>query len=491
MGNPPTGNQPSGNQQSAKDASQGVKDLTSNLASTLKALGAQNTQLIQGLGVIVAAALTFSSTGVLGVVAAAVGFLATLISLFQSSGSDEVQKLGQVLVQLIQRFEQAAALEALNKREFDIQTQVGVAAGVESWLTSQSGQLPLSADDVSNKLSSLAGALAVLAPPDESQYHCSYAGAPLLSGGWSFPSNYSTFWDDSDSSDLAWPRPPSPQFFSFGYGKQAPAGDDPFNYTYVLPAFLYAASVFVSVLALIDPKLWQRWPETVIKPTACFLHSVHDYILSNGMKELTPAPWTGQTLASWALRDATPALDISPGTIPAFGRYTIPDVKFIPMKQGVFPVLNLNTAEHAGGSLTGEVVGISIEYGVVEQFSGYSSMATYTLTPPFDLTSSDPAPYNKFQVRLCKRRKDVYMGVGLLTVLNAANNLNALIGAPPFPGGYADWSIRKDIVPLVGQQVSRPDGSISLRALQNFLLNTPPTHVEPGLFNSLRDVLNV
>jgi hypothetical protein len=220
---------------------------------------------------------------------------------------------------------------------------------------------------------------------------------------------------------------------------------------------------------------------------------VHDYILNNGLKVLTPGPWTGQTLASWTLNAHVLPTGIPvPSTVPAFpGVYAFTELVNPSTKQGVFPVLNLNTAEIASGNLTGQVVGLSIEYGVVEQFSGYSSMATYTLTPPFDLGSSDPAPYNKFQVRLRKRRKDVYMGVGLVTVLNAANNLNALIGDPPFPGGYADWSIRNDIVPLVGQQVSRPDGSISLRALQNFLLNTPPTNVQPGLFNSLRDVLNV
>jgi hypothetical protein len=94
MGNPPTGNQPSDNQQ-AKEAAQGVKDVTSALASSLKALGVQDTQLIQGLGPIIAAALTFSSTGVLGVAAAAVGFIQSVISLFQSNGPDEVQKLGQ------------------------------------------------------------------------------------------------------------------------------------------------------------------------------------------------------------------------------------------------------------------------------------------------------------------------------------------------------------------------------------------------------------
>jgi hypothetical protein len=493
MGNPPTGNQPSGNQQSAKEAAQGVKDLTGALASTLKALGVQDTQLIQGLGGIVAAALTYSSTGALGVAAAAVGFLETLISLFQSSGSDEVQKLGQALEQLIQQFEQAAAADAVNQRVSGIGIQVGVAAGLETSLQSLSAQLPLSAADVSNKLTSLAQALAALAPPDESQYGCSYAGAPLGGGFWLFPSNFQTFWDDSDSKDLVWPPPPSLQVQALGYGKQAPAGANVFNYTYVLPAFLYLAAVFVSLGAAIDPKLKQNWADSVVRPTACFLRSVHDNILKNGLKELTPGPWTDQTLASWTLighfvPTGLSVSDITP-TVP--GQYSFKLLTKPSTQQGVFPVVNLNTVELGLDTLTVQVVGVSIEYGVVEQFSGYSSMATYTLTPPFDLESTSPGPYNKFQVRLLKRWKDVYMGVGLVTVLNVANNLNALIGDPPFPGGFADWSIRKDIVPLVGQQVSNPDGSFSLRALQNFLLNTQPTKVQPGLFQSLRDVLDV
>jgi len=504
MGNPPAGNQPSGtpstgnqpssNQPSAKDLSQGVKDLTSSVASALKALGVQNTDLIQGFGGIVAAALAFSTaTGGLGIAAAAVGFLATLIGLFQSSGSDEVAKLGKQLTQLIQQFEQAAATDALNTRLTEIQTPLSVAAGFETSLQSLSGQLPLPAGQVTDKLTSLSTALAALAPPDESQYGCNYAAAPLLPNVWSFPSGYQTFWDDSDSPDLAWPPPPILQQISLGYGKQAPAGDNPFNYTYVLPAFLYVASAFASLGAAIDPKLTENWAKTVIGPTACFLHSVHDYILKNGMKELTPGPWTGQTLASWTLSAHVDPTGIPLiGAAPAFpGAYRFPEIVSPSTKQGVFPVLNPNTTESAGFTLTGQAVGVSIEYGVVEQFSGYSSVGTYTLTPPFDLEPTSLGPYNKFQVRLLKRWKDVYVGIGLLTVLNAANNLNALIGAPPFAGGYADWSIRNDIVPLVGQWISKPDGPFSLRALQNFLLNTQPTNVQPGLFQSLRDVLEV
>jgi hypothetical protein len=124
--------------------------------------------------------------------------------------------------------------------------------------------------------------------------------------------------------------------------------------------------------------------------------------------------------------------------------------------------------------------------------SGYSWIANYALifSGAFPATSTDPAPFNKFQIRLLKRVKDVYVGVSLLTVWNTVNNLKKLVGDPPLPApGFADWSFRRDMVGFTG--VQRPDGSISRRDVAAFISDTPPADVPPSLFISFSNLLSV
>jgi hypothetical protein len=473
MGNPPSGNGPSGSQQIA----QGEKELSSGLATALNQLGAKNTQVIQGLGAVVAAFITFATTGVLGVVAAAVTFVASLVPLFQSSGPDEIQKLGQTLVNLIQQFEQAEAAKAVDDRLGEIfSNQVKEAQSAEASLNSWANELPLQPpDEVTNILGGtggLLGVLAALAPPTglsgESGLNDEYGGFSTPGAYWLVPANYQVFWDDSNSADLAWPPPPLPRETSVGYGKQAPKSFDSngnvFSHTYILPAFLYAISVFLSVGAVIDPKFKETWRDSAIRPTACFLQSVHDYITTN-LTYLTPGPWSGQTLASWTAASFGESYQIGFGTSPT-------------AKPGVFPALTRSEFFGSGGWQVG---GITIEYGTIDKFSGYSSVGLYTLTPPFSLQSSDPAPYSKFMIRLQKRFKDVYIGIGLPAVRNMVNSLKTLAGDPPLPWpNPGDWSMREVAAMAAGLPgVPVNSARVSLVAVARFLENTLPADTPP------------
>ena len=88
--------------------------------------------------------------------------------------------------------------------------------------------------------------------------------------------------------------------------------------------------------------------------------------------------------------------------------------------------------------------------------------------------SIDPAPFNKFQIRLLKRAIDVYIGVGLPRVWNVINSLNALVGAAPVPRHpFADWSFR-EILQVSAFQADPTTGKFSLYSLAKFINNTLP-----------------
>lgn len=478
MSDTSTGNQ---NQNQDQQVQQGIKDLSSGVASALKAAGYPDTQLIQALGTVAAAAAAFvvGTGGVGGLVVAAVGFVGTVMSLFQSSGSsDQFQQVQQALKTLSNKLadiEQGDAANAIDQRVRDIQKALAPAQSAEGSLNTYVHQLPLSNDLVDTTLGNLLGVLGTLAPPDLSTRGCGYGGSQISGGYWQVPAAYQVFWSDSDSPDLTWPNQIQPPGL-FGYGSQAPSrdsGGNVFNYMYVLPAFLYAVSVFISVGAVIDPKFKENWTESVIKPSACFLRSLHDFLVKE-LVYLTPGQWNGQILSSWLPPDPG-QLSFSEQTFGQWGGFNL---------KGVFPVLTNARYISLGGSkgeVEGQVAGISIEYGVVEKYSGYNSVGIYTLTPPFSLQSFDFAPYNKFQIRLQKRLKDVYIGTGLAAVWNMINELNKLASDPPLPGpSLAVWSMRQVAGLAAGLSPSTPDlGSVSLVALSRFLENTLPIDTPP------------
>jgi hypothetical protein len=85
---------------------------------------------------------------------------------------------------------------------------------------------------------------------------------------------------------------------------------------------------------------------------------------------------------------------------------------------------------------------------------------------------ADPTTFYKYQIRLLKRTKDVYIGVGLRNAWQVIDNLNALAGDPPLSGpNFGDWSFRE----ILGLSNLAPTSSgFSLRALGEFIIGTQP-----------------
>lgn len=465
-----------------KAIAQGVKDLSSDLASALKSLGVQNTQLISGAGAIFASVVDFTAGGFVGAVVTFVGDVLSLLGGSKSGGPDEVQQLGQALSKQLAQFEQAEAADSLLKWLQAIYNELGPVATAMESLKAWVGGQPPPADALQNILN----ALNALAPPG-----ATLGGLVSTGPYWMVPFNYQVYWDDTESTDVQWPWPPyylgpplAPEQ-QHGYHRQAPTADAQtgtvFYYTYILPAYLYVVSVFLAVGVVIDPKFRENWTETVLQPTILALQSVRDTVV-NEFTQLSPGSFTSESLTALL---ATYITDASAGF------QGLNPVSLTGAQQGILPSFNSLGPSGKGFILT---PGLQIEYGFVEKFSGYSSVGIYTILTSSDSFSfaSGPNYYGKFQIRLTKRQKDVYVGTGMAAVTDAIDKLNAIVTpGTPLPGpSMADWSVRHDIAPFAN--VTAPNGTISLVAIQNFLLNTPPTDFTEGpLIRSFRAALNV
>jgi hypothetical protein len=81
-------------------------------------------------------------------------------------------------------------------------------------------------------------------------------------------------------------------------------------------------------------------------------------------------------------------------------------------------------------------------------------MAMDTILPPPGQSTFAVGPdyFGKFQIRLLRRYKDVYKGVGLPAVWDMINNLNKLVGAAPQAGPRInDWSVKRDLAPFANR----------------------------------------
>jgi hypothetical protein len=127
----------------------------------------------------------------------------------------------------------------------------------------------------------------------------------------------------------------------------------------------------------------------------------------------------------------------------------------------------------------------------VERFSGVSSIGTtYQINLSGNASDSNPALFNKLQLRLLKRTQDVFAAVGLGRVWQTINRLSALLGQPAMPKptfnwpdvsmvDLTDWSFRQ----IVRVAKLAPTGNgHSLRALGALIIGTQPfdTPYSPG-----------
>ena len=454
-----------------------MADIQSNLANFLNDIGLKNASAFQGLG---------DAFGAIADIAGAVtgvgGFISFVISLF-NQGPDELQQILSAIKQISQNQHAEDLINKLTTLQNDYSQAMTASESIQSLYN----QLPLDPKFVLTQLQNILDSVNPLAPPDVSNMGCANA---VLGGPWMVRYNLEVFWSDSDSPDVALPPPNSdPLTFWFhgpwGYGEQAPAesGDGTaFNYTYILPQWLQAINVFLSIGVVIDPKFVQNWSNT-IRSMACLLQSVHDYILNNGITQLSPGFWNGQILNSWIYWPPYPPGLLAP---PYTGLVPINPSR----QKGVLPMTEVTVP----GPF--KIVGVKIEYGAVEKFSGSSSVAMYQLpSPPFDFQSSDPNPYYKFQVRLLRKWKKVYVRVGLLTVWKMINALKRLVGDALMPGPTpADWSMRQVAAIIAGYApvpIPVNPATISLVAVARFLQGTLPfdTPAPPGPPFSLRSLI--
>jgi hypothetical protein len=255
-----------------------------------------------------------------------------------------------------------------------------------------------------------------------------------------------------------------------GYGPQPPANDGVtvFEYRLTLPEYLYAISIFLAVGGALDPNFIAN-QSIPLGWALSTLQTKHGQILS-GLKTLYPPDWTTAGLLN--------------------------TVCFNPNKTGppgirlIYDPSNPNLA-----------TGAMMEYGSVERFSGVSSMGTtYQINLSGNASDSNPALFNKLQLRLLKRTRDVYAAVGLGRVWQTINQLNALLGQPAMPKPTFNWSDGSvvDLTDWSFRQICRvaklaPTGnSSSLRALGALIIGTQPfdTPYAPGATNfSFRQLL--
>jgi hypothetical protein len=426
-----------------------AQDLQSNLANALNNIGVTNASAFDGVGTAIGAIADVA--GALSGIGGAVSLVASLMG----QGDQTQQELQNILNTIQNDFaqlNQTLKAEDLIQRLTDLGNQLAPAKAVLDSLQSLVTQLPLSPYEVTQQLETCASAIDALVPD----------------ANWLTPYNDQIYWNDWQS---LWP--PSPPWLfagTWGYGEQAPAANSDgtvSNYTYILPAYMEAVFIFLSVGACIDPNFVQNWSNSVLRPAAALLKAKHDAILA-GIVQLSPGNWNGQTLSQHLII-------LYDGQAPRLG-FPIPGVSPL-LDTASFPEVN--------------VTGTNIEYGAVERFSGASSVALHQLVPPLSANSTDWGPYGKFRIRLARRFKLVYNAAGLSTVWNAIDNLNAITGDPPLSGPSPGvWSFRRDI--LGAANVPPQNGNISLLAVARFIRYTVPVDTPADtLFTSFGTLLSV
>jgi hypothetical protein len=275
---------------------------------------------------------------------------------------------------------------------------------------------------------------------------------------WNITAGWPIYWTDLGqySSRCDYFDPKGYTTGDTGYGPQNPPlnSDDltVFYYTYSLPLYLFAVSIFLAVAGALDPKFATNY-SGVIQSAAALLKSKHDLIVESGLTQLTPGNWAAAGLEKTSCRG-----------------YGVPPAPGITLVYGL-----INNGDSS------VPVAAEIEYGAVEKYSGYSSVGdNYQINLVGLGSATDPATFYKFQIRLLKRTKDVYLGVGLRSVWQVIDNLNALVGDPPLSGpNFGDWSFRE----ILGLSNLAPtSGGYSLTALGGFIIGTQPldTPYSPG-----------
>jgi hypothetical protein len=318
---------------------------------------------------------------------------------------------------------------------------------------------------------------------------CFHALEALSGDAWNGVFDDQVYWNDwPDFADIAGQGGELYTDFGYGYSKWSsddlapdPDGDARvFSYTYILPAYLRVVALILGEIIALEspPQLWQE----PLHEAAQKLQSVHDTILER-IENLAPAPWSGPRTSrsdplegqfAWTGFDLYQAMqwfEFAGAPLPYVGAALT----------GVTPLYH----QFEPGNPDVAVAGVQIEFGAVDRFSGYSSVASWivdktkadgSILGPYEGPPPDPVPpsfydpYRKFQIRLIKRRLDVYRGVGLPAVREAITKVSRLISdPPPLAPNPGDWSLRE-----VSDYVGLDDaGQRSLAHVRRFIEQTP------------------
>jgi hypothetical protein len=448
-----TPGQPTKSPANSQAVKQNVTEITNATIALLKAVGVQNTQDLQPLGEAIGLAVGIAEMATINPVGIAAGvatLVSSIVSLLNSSSPANPDATALASIQqVLKAMEQSDAANNLATRLSNIQDYFFDAYTPLDNLTTLMKGPPLTADAIVGQLTPIQTALGKMAPPDVFNSGCAPAG--LGGSTWNPPSAYQAYWDDTGATF-------SGGTVVSGYGPQYPPNYDPqgsiFNYTCILPMYLQVISIFLGVGTALD-KDFVADQTPLLRNIICLLQSVYGYIYNNGLKQLTPGTVTSETLTTWYNTLVTPNRNNSYNVMTGVTTYSVinydaPDVDQLPDET---------------------LVGLQIEYGVVELYSGYSSVAILTLDTPFD----PGVNYSSlFQIRQKKRWKDVYVGTGLLAISNAINTLNGLFQGPevfvgpppPPPPTLTDWSFSRDIRPT---GIARSDGTIHVSDLLSLL----------------------
>jgi hypothetical protein len=440
-----------------------MADPTGNLADLINNVFSTNNAAINVLSSVLGTAADLSG---------AIGLVNMVVGLF--GGSDPTQAALQEILTTVQKdFAQLNAADKAERIIQRLQNLDNITGPAETQLEQLQAHMPTDIGQCLNAINELA-----LNPDAISNWQGVFSDQLF----WTDSGEYFQFpnLQGDDQRGVDW----AADAMDAGYGQQTPpeVGENlVFSYLYVLPDFLRTLAIFIAVAGSDDPKWVSDYGPQVLQPVAGFLkNNVHDTIAS-GITQLSPGSWDGQSL--WK------AVGIPPlaGPSTPSGKWPWQGVSAIPAVPQSINVFNLDIIPPIPTA-----IGANLEFGAVEKFSGYSSIGNYQIffgdTPD---NSTDPAPFNKFQIRLLKRAHDVYIGVGLLQVWNVINTLNALVGAPPAPRHpFAGWSFRQ-LLQLSGLQPDPATNKFSLYSLAGFINRTPPLDTDQAAPNtSFQELLN-
>jgi hypothetical protein len=383
----------------------------------------------------------FSSLlGTLADVGGTVGFIASIVNLFNPNQPDqyiaqELQAIKQYLVQLYNDLE-ARFLEQNWQNLSELVS--GSETVVQSLPTILSGQGPQTdpLTQVEECLNPVNALTDTTLNPTGNFFFSTYSSMTYWTDAGLYVWTYNYI--DADGNEME-------SSSDVGYGTQAPpqpANDQIFSYLYVLPYCIkaYAALMVTGVALYPDFGTNTLWQSALIS-FAQFLTTIHNTI-AGGITKLTPPAPSSQDWWASIMNSAEGGPSAVTGLLPAT----------------------------TGSNITFIV-------GAVEIYSGYSSINNkLVIQVQYSSPPSGPPEepiYQKLQIRALREIIKVYKGVGLPNVWSVINYVNQLTLQPPLPlYKYAAWSFRE--IFSLAAVAARSDGSLHLSDLASLIAQTPP-----------------